>query len=102
MTSPFGEAEEERLRWYFEDYLTFPFTQQVRAAEAARSVVTYGEALFEQLFKGDPDVYAQYQAAAAQGLQTYRWISLASPRFTSCTGKPCASPAVTPWCCMGP
>ena len=26
-----SDAEEERLRWYFEEHLRFPFTDQVRA-----------------------------------------------------------------------
>jgi hypothetical protein len=52
VTDPFSPAEEKRLRWYFEEWLTFPFTGQVKAAEAAASAVAYGERLFDQLVGG--------------------------------------------------
>jgi len=32
--SPFSEQEEERLEWYFEQYLRFPFVRQVEAQAA--------------------------------------------------------------------
>ena len=35
--NPFSAAEEERLAWYFEKWLTFPFTDGVKAAAAAAS-----------------------------------------------------------------
>ena len=44
--NPFSEQEEARLAWYFEEWLNFPFTQRVRAEEAAASVRRYGEQLF--------------------------------------------------------
>jgi len=40
--APFGDQEEALLEWYFEEYLRFPFTNQVKAATAAASIATYG------------------------------------------------------------
>ena len=81
ITPPFSPKEEERLQWYFERHLCFPFTDQVRAAEAATSVVDYGEALFEQIFRADADIYAEYQAAAQQGLQSIHVDIIGQPVF---------------------
>src|SRR5713226_3688462 len=60
ISDPFSEKEETELEWYFERYLRFPFTDTVRARDAAASVTTYGEALFKQVF-GNPEVYATYK-----------------------------------------
>ena len=81
ITPPFSEAEEERLRWYFEDHLCFPFIRQVEAAEAAQSVVAYGETLFEQVFRRDPDIYAEYTTAVKQGLQDLHVDIIGQPSF---------------------
>jgi hypothetical protein len=59
--NPFAEAEEKRLEWYFEEWLEFPFMDKVPAAEAAASIRAYGESLFEQVFRRNPDVYLEYQ-----------------------------------------
>ena len=67
ITDPFSDAEEERLRWYFEEHLRFPFTDQMHTSQAAQSIVAYGEALFAQVFKSHPELYARYQAAAQSG-----------------------------------
>lgn len=48
-----GEIEndqEERLRWYFEDHLSSPFTDRERANRAEKSIAFYGESLFSSLF----------------------------------------------------
>src|ERR1700692_3721842 len=58
---PFIEKQEQELEWYFEEHLEFPFTQKVRAKEAATSLTTYGETLFKQVFQDNPDVYAEYK-----------------------------------------
>ena len=54
---PFSQQEEERLEWYFERYLLFPFVRQVEFQAAASSIPTYGQALFKQVF-ADSDAYA--------------------------------------------
>src|SRR5438445_4189584 len=59
ITDPFSDAEEARLRWYFEEYLRFPFTHGVCASQSAQSLVAYGEALFAQVFKSHPELYAR-------------------------------------------
>lgn len=80
-TDPFRDGEEERLRWYFEEHLRFPFAHGVRASQAVRSIVTYGEALFAQVCQGQPDLYARYQAAARRGLHTLHFDIVGSPAF---------------------
>src|SRR6266568_274633 len=47
---PFPPSHEERPVWFFEEHLKFPFTQQVRAGEAAASITIYGDELFKQVF----------------------------------------------------
>ena len=51
ITDPFSAEDEERLEWYFEEHLLFPFTNQVRYRDAAASIGDYGEALFAQVFE---------------------------------------------------
>jgi hypothetical protein len=50
ITDPFTPQEEKLLEWYFEDWITFPFTDITKAEEAAVSVQTYGIRLFQQVF----------------------------------------------------
>jgi tetratricopeptide (TPR) repeat protein len=45
--------QEERLRWYFEDHIASPLTDQSKAQRAEKSIPAYGESLFNDLFKGD-------------------------------------------------
>ena len=68
LADPFTEQDERRLEWYFEQHLTFPFTKQERAREAAASITAYGHALFDQVF-GDRRAYARYQGALQQGIE---------------------------------
>ncbi|MCO5191024.1 MAG: tetratricopeptide repeat protein [Anaerolineae bacterium] len=63
VSDPFNETEENRLEWYFEEWLRYPFMRTVKAKNAAQSVTAYGETLFEQVFKADADIYAAYKEA---------------------------------------
>src|SRR5947209_20008885 len=65
---PFSNEEEDRLEWYFERYLRFPFTDQVKAEEAADSVTTYGESLFKQIFGENSKANFPYRTAVQSGL----------------------------------
>ena len=78
--NPFGEAEELRLEWYFEEHLRFPFTQYVEAREAAASVVKYGESLFEQVFK-DQEAHGQYLGFRKSGVGQLRFEIAGTPEF---------------------
>ncbi len=60
--NPFLPEQEAELEWYFEQWLVFPLTQTARAERARDSVRSYGEALFEQVFKRDVDAYSEYKA----------------------------------------
>lgn len=57
---PFTPAEEERLEWYFEQWLVFPNLNTARAEAARASVRSYGEALFEQVFQRNIKAYGKY------------------------------------------
>ena len=63
--NPFPPEQEAELEWYFEQWLVFPLTQTVRAERARDSVRSYGEALFEQVFKRDVDAYSEYKTKRA-------------------------------------
>jgi tetratricopeptide (TPR) repeat protein len=81
ISDPFSADEEKRLEWYFEQHLRFPFTDGVKAAEAAQSVQTYGERLFAQVLKGNVDAYVEYKTALRQGVERLRFEILGSPDF---------------------
>src|SRR5690348_10572452 len=76
---PFTHKEEQKLEWYFEEYLRFPFLKQVRVQKAAASVPVYGEALFKQVFS-DPDAYTQYRALRDSGLSDVQIEIAGSPK----------------------
>jgi hypothetical protein len=77
---PFSPEEEARLGWYFEEWLTFPFTGHVKAKQAAASVSDYGHSLFEQLFQGETLI--QYRIATQnRGLADLAFEVLGDPAF---------------------
>jgi hypothetical protein len=80
ISDPFTEKEEKELEWYFEDHLTFPFTNNVRAEHAANSITTYGEALFEQVF-GNRRICANYEKILQSGLSDLLIEIAGSPQF---------------------
>ena len=67
VSNPAKPEQERELEWYFEEWLNFPFTDKARAQGAADFIREYGEALFRQVFRSDPDVYAAYQSAMRDG-----------------------------------
>ena len=80
---PFTEQQERELEFYFEQWVRFPFDNQVIAQRAADSVKTYGERLFQQIF-ADPDAYSDYKQACRSGLaQLQIEIEGDSPDFQS-------------------
>ncbi len=80
ISDPFSEAEEQQLAWYFEDHLRFPFTRKVQAKAAAGSIITYGEALFGQVF-ADREAYAIYKDYLQAGLNAVQVEIAGSPQF---------------------
>ncbi|GJD22722.1 hypothetical protein RIVM261_076780 [Rivularia sp. IAM M-261] len=59
ITDPFTLKEERQLEWYFEEWLTYPMLNGVKAEAAKASVTNYGESLFNQVFN-DKGAYSQY------------------------------------------
>ncbi|AOS83873.1 hypothetical protein BIU88_06735 [Chlorobaculum limnaeum] len=77
--NPATPEQEQELEWYFEQWLNFPFTDKARAERAAGIIRAYGESLFAQVFRSDPDVYAEYRSAMGRGGVTLQVIG--SPEF---------------------
>ncbi|HET8841337.1 MAG TPA: tetratricopeptide repeat protein [Ktedonobacteraceae bacterium] len=78
---PFSKEEEERLEWYFEEHIKFPFTNQVKAKEAATSVIAYGESLFMQVFSTNSQILSEYRRVAQMGLNTLQIEIAGQPSF---------------------
>jgi tetratricopeptide (TPR) repeat protein len=76
---PFSEAQERELEWYFEQHLMFPFTDTIRARDAAASLTAYGEALFQQVFSGA--ALAPYYQALAAGPTNFAFAIEGPPAF---------------------
>ncbi len=72
ITNPFSKDDEKDLEWYFEKYLRFPFLEGVRVDKAEKSILAYGQALFEQVFK-DRDAYGQYAQARQNGIENIQF-----------------------------
>lgn len=66
IVNPFTPEEEKRLEWYFEQWLRRPILDTVKADAAMRSVATYGETLFHQVFAANPDAFAEYSQFRSQ------------------------------------
>jgi hypothetical protein len=81
INNPFTKEEDDQLAWYFEGYLRFPFTDRVKAREAAGSIARYGESLFKRVFEENHNVYARYKAAVQAGLSTVQFEIAGSPLF---------------------
>ncbi|MCP4119827.1 MAG: tetratricopeptide repeat protein [Desulfobacteraceae bacterium] len=69
VSDPFSNEQEERLEWYFEKWLDFPFTDKVLAREAAASIRVYGESLFEQVFGSNRAVGIEYDRLRQEDFQ---------------------------------
>src|SRR5438552_9630909 len=81
ISNPFSDEQQERdLEWYFEGHLRFPFTEQERAQRAAESIITYGEALFKQVFS-DRSAYTAYQKCVGAGINALHIEIAGSPLF---------------------
>lgn len=80
ITNPFSEDEENDLEWYFERYLRFPFLEGIRVDKAEKSIIAYGQALFEQVFK-DRDAHSQYAQARQNGIENIQFEIEGSPEF---------------------
>ena len=64
---PFDGKQERELEFYFEEWITFPFDQTVKARRAAASIETYGHDLFEQVF-ANRKAYSAYEKACQRGV----------------------------------
>ncbi len=81
VSPPFSDAEEQELEWYFEEHLAFPFTKKVRAQNAAKSIPTYGEKLFNQVFEQNAKAQFAYKTALQAGLNDAQIEIEGTPKF---------------------
>ncbi|MBE9198755.1 MULTISPECIES: tetratricopeptide repeat protein [unclassified Nodularia (in: cyanobacteria)] len=81
ITDPFTPKEEKLLEWYFEEWVTFPFSDTVIAERAAASVKIYGESLFKQLFQADFNAYSLYRQLRGNLSQVQIEIVAKTPEF---------------------
>ncbi len=58
-----------------------PLYENVRADEAAKSIITYGEALFKQVFQDNPRINFPYMSAVQNGLDKTQIEIVGSPKF---------------------
>ncbi|MBD2214034.1 tetratricopeptide repeat protein [Nostoc linckia FACHB-104] len=81
ITDPFTPQQEKQLEWYFEEWLTYPMLNGRKAEAAKTSVASYGESLFEQVFKADIDAYSHYRELRGNLKQVKIEIVGNSPEF---------------------
>ncbi len=81
ITDPFTAKEEKELEWYFEEWVTFPFSYTVIAERAAASVKIYGESLFKQVFQADFNAYNLYRQLRGNLSQVQIEIVAKTPEF---------------------
>ena len=81
ITDPFTPQEEQQLEWYFEEWLTYPMLNGKKAEAAKMSVASYGESLFNQVFKADIDAYSHYRGLRGNLKQVKIEIVGNSPEF---------------------
>jgi hypothetical protein len=89
----FDVSEEQKLEWYFEEWLRCPFAFEQRAEEAATSVKEYGESLFKQLF-ADSNARAIYEVVKREGLEHLRFEITGSPAFHALHWEALKDPAL--------
>ncbi|MCG5445689.1 CHAT domain-containing protein, partial [Micromonospora sp. NIE79] len=70
ITDPASDGDEDRLAWYFEEHLQFPFLDKDLAREAVEQLRAYGERLCRQVFAGEALV--NYRAVARRGFDGCR------------------------------
>jgi tetratricopeptide (TPR) repeat protein len=76
VTDPAEAGTEERLAWYFEEHLRFPFLDKDYEQDAVARIAAYGESLFAQVLGGD--AYAAYRRLRDRGFDGCR-IEISGP-----------------------
>ncbi|MEQ9358493.1 tetratricopeptide repeat protein [Coleofasciculus chthonoplastes] len=81
ITDPFTPKQEQILEWYFEQWLVFSQLGTVKAVQAKESVKSYGEQLFEQVFRTNIDAYSEYRQIRGNLSQLQIEIESQTPEF---------------------
>ncbi len=61
LINPFNSKEEENFEWYFEKYISEPYTAKSRVESCQSKLREYGERLFKGVFQNNKEVYALYK-----------------------------------------
>ena len=81
VSDPFDVNQEQELEWYFEDWLSYPHLDNVKADRAQASVREYGQELFKQVFQSDLKAYAKYSQIRNNLSQAILKIESITPEF---------------------
>jgi tetratricopeptide (TPR) repeat protein len=94
--NPHNPETQKKLDWYFEDYITEPYTPVDIVNKHKDALRQYGESLFKQIFVDHKDIYFLYRTAIQQhnfqdiiveivsdtpDFQSILWESLKDPEF---------------------
>ncbi len=79
VADPAEAGDEDRLVWYFEEHLRFPFLDQDLVLDAERRLRAYGQRLFEQVFGGA--VAGDYRSLARKGFDGCRLVVQGTAAF---------------------
>jgi len=94
--NPHNPETQKKLDWYFEDYITEPYTPDPIVNNHKDALRQYGESLFKQVFVDHKDIYFLYRTAIQQhnfhdiiveivsdtpDFQSILWESLKDPEF---------------------
>lgn len=94
--------EEETLwEWYFEEWLQDAYLTTQKSDRAKASVQSYGEALFSQVFKQDPDVYAEYRSCSKNLDELQIEIEGKTPEFQAIHWEAMREPNRSPFAVVG-
>src|SRR5690349_8007340 len=77
ISEPFSEPQEQRLEWYYEQYIRQPFSRLGEEQQAASSLRECGEKLFNQIFSAR-EAYADYRSLVPGD---FRFEIAGSPNF---------------------
>lgn len=69
-SDPLSVEDRQKLRWYLEDYLQFPYgAEEYRARQVERRMEEWGESLFKQIFDSESDTRLFYHEAVREGYE---------------------------------
>ncbi len=96
VSEPFSSQQEHELEWYFEDWLTQPMLDNVKAERAKASIREYGTELFRQVFQENINAYTRYREVSGDLSQVTVEIESLSPEFQAIHWEALQDPNLEP------